>query len=89
MPGYAQDNKPDFVESPLSQAVTRNGVTVKVEIDADANGRWILEIVEAENASHVWDAHFETDDQALAEAMRALDEEPLEFLGRSESNPLN
>lgn len=53
MPGYAQDNKPDFVESPLSQAVTRNGVTVKVEIDADANGRWILEIVEAENASHV------------------------------------
>ena len=79
----------DFISSPLSQTVTRNGVTVNVDIYDDAPGGWILEIVDAENASHVWDEPFETDHQALAEAFRALDEEPLEFLGRAADQPLN
>ena len=83
------DDEPDFVESPLSRHVTRNGVTVRVEIYGDSNDRWILEIVDAENTSHVWDEHFETDQQALDEALRALDEEPLEFLGRTGQQPLN
>ena len=52
-------------------------------------GGWILEIVDAENTSHVWDEHFETDQQALTEALRALDEEPLQFLGRDPDRPLN
>ncbi|WP_239143101.1 hypothetical protein [Variovorax sp. WS11] len=85
-----RDNEePDFIESPLSQTVTRNGVTVRVDIYGDSNGRWILEIVDGENTSHVWDEHFETDQQALNEALRALDEEPLEFLGRGAKQPLN
>lgn len=88
VPGY-DDEEPDIVESPLSQRVTRNGVTVRVEIYGEAHNRWILEIVDAENASHVWDEPFETDQQALDEALRALDEEPLEFLGRSAQQPLN
>jgi hypothetical protein len=83
------DNEPDFIESPLSQSVTRNGVTVRVEIYGDSQGGWILEIVDAENASHVWDEHFETDQLALTEALRALDEEPLEFLSRASDRPLN
>lgn len=85
----ADDDEPDFIESPLSQHVTRNGVTVRVDIYADSDHRWILEIVDAENTSHVWDEHFETDQQALDEALRALEEEPLEFLGRSSEQPLN
>ena len=83
------DPEPDFIESPLSQSVTRNGVAVRVEIYGDSQGGWILEIVDAENASHVWDDHFETDQLALTEALRALDEEPLEFLGRAADRPLN
>ena len=85
----AHDDEPDFIESPLSQHVTRNGVTVRVDIYGDSDNRWILEIVDAENTSHVWDEHFETDQQALDEALRALDEEPLEFLGRNAQQPLN
>ena len=81
--------EPDFIESPFSQRVTRNGVTVQVDIYGDSDNRWILEIVEAENNSHVWDEHFETDQQALAQALRALGEEPLEFLGRTAEQPLN
>ena len=85
--------EPDFIDSPLnsplSQSVTRNGVEVRVEIYGDSQGGWILEIVDAENTSHVWDEHFETDQQALTEALRALDEEPLQFLGRDPDRPLN
>lgn len=83
------DDEPDFIESPLSQQVTRHGVTVKVDIYADNTGKWILEVVDADNASHVWEEHFETDQLALAEALRALDEEPLEFFGRSADRPSN
>jgi hypothetical protein len=85
----ADDDEPDFIESPLSQHVTRNGVTVRVDIYGDSDNRWILEIVDAENTSHVWEEHFETDRQALDAALRALDEEPLEFLGRGPEQPLN
>ena len=81
--------EPDFIESPLSRSVTRNGVEVRVEIYGDSQGGWIPEVVDAENTSHVWDEHFETDQQALTEALRALDEEPLEFLGRAADRPLN
>ncbi len=87
--GSHDDGEPDFIESPLSQSVTRNGVTVRVDIYGDSNDRWILEIVDVENNSHVWEEHFETDQEALDEALRALDEEPLEFLGRTAEQPLN
>ena len=83
------DDDPRVPASPLSQTLTRNGVTVRVEIYGDFEGRWILEIVDAQNNSHVWDEHFETEQQALDEALRALDEEPLAFLDRSAGEPLN
>jgi hypothetical protein len=88
-PDCDDNREPDFIESPLSQRVTRNGLEVRIEIYGDSQGRWILEVVDAEDASHVWDEHFETDQQALAEALQALDDEPLEFLGRAAGRPLN
>ena len=87
--GRDDDDESDFVESSLSQPLTRNGVTVRVAIYGDASDRWILEIIDAENTSHVWDEHFETEQQALDAALRALDEAPLEFLGRTAQQPLN
>ena len=86
---HDDDPETDFIESPLSQSVTRNGVAVRVEIYCDVQDGWILEIVDAAHTSHVWNEHFETDQQALAEALRALDEEPLTFLGRATDRPLN
>lgn len=89
VPHFDDSQEPEFIESPLSQNVTRNGVSVRVEIYADSDGGWILEVVDAENASHVWDARFETDQQALAEALRALDEETLEFWGAAADRPMS
>lgn len=72
--------EPPIIESPLSQRLTRNGVTIQIEIYADREGKWILEVVDSGNNSHVWDEHFESDREALVEAIRAVDEEPREFL---------
>lgn len=81
--------EPDFIESSLSQNVTRNGVSVRIEIYGDSHGGWILEVVDDENASHVWDERFETDQEALAEALRALDEETLDFWGGAAGRTLS
>ena len=77
------DEEPDFVESPLSQNITRNGVAVRVDIYGDSESKWILEIIDADKHSHVWHEQFRTDQDALDEALRALDQEPLEFFGSS------
>lgn len=78
--------EPHIEESPLSQRLTRNGVSVSVEIYGDGEGQWILEVVDEENASHVWDDRFPSDHEAFVEALRALDEEPLEFAARDGSS---
>jgi hypothetical protein len=87
--GPDDDQEPDFIESPLSQTVTRQGVQVRVDIYRGEDSGWLLEVVDATGTSHVWDERFDTDQQALTEALRALDEEPLEFFGRSADGPLN
>jgi hypothetical protein len=81
-----EQDEPPFVESPLSQQLTRNGITVQVDIYGDAEGKWILEVIDPQNNSHVWEEHFVTDQLALAEAIRALEEEPLEFLAEGTSS---
>lgn len=74
------DDEPSFLSSPLSQRLTRHGVTVQVEIHGDGEGKWILEVVDTQDTSHFWDDHFDSDRQALAEAIRALEEETDEFM---------
>ena len=78
--GGSEDGDRVLIQSPLSQTVTRNGVTAEVHIYKGADSDWILEMVDAAGTSHVWDNEFETDQQAFDEAMRALDEEPLAFM---------
>ena len=74
--------EPHIEMSPLSQRLTRNGVTVAIEIYGDGEGQWILEVVDEENTSHVWDDRFPSDHEAFIEAIRALDEDPQEFAAR-------
>lgn len=79
------ESEPEFVESPLSQSISRHGVTVRVEIYGDGEGKWILEVVDRDGASHVWDERFETDQAALNAAIEALEAEPAEFAGQPPS----
>jgi hypothetical protein len=46
-------------------------------------------LVDGAGNSHVWDDQFLTDHAAFDEAMRALDEEPLEFMEPQPGGSLN
>lgn len=82
---HGETDEVPVVHSPLCQRITRNGVTVQVEIYGDGQGKWILEVVDLQGTSHVWDEPFASDEEALAEAIRALEEEPMEFVGEPSS----
>ena len=65
-----------IINSPLSQKITRDGMTVEVQIYRGENdSEWILEIVDQDWGSTVWEATFATDQDALNEVLRTIDAE--------------
>ncbi|MDQ2076625.1 hypothetical protein [Marinimicrobium sp. ABcell2] len=66
--------------SPLSRTVEQNGHKVSIEIYQDEEDGWILEIVDEENNSTVWDDVFDSDQEALDEALDTIREEGIECL---------
>jgi len=66
--------------SPLAQSVTRDGKTVQVDIYENGEGGWLLEVVDEYWNSTVWDEPFATDQEALEEALKTIDEEGIESL---------
>lgn len=73
-------NDPVLKESSLSQVVERDGRSVQVEIYNDGMGGWLLEIVDEFGNSSVWDQSFETEQDALDEALKTIREEGIESL---------
>ena len=74
------DHDPEIEYSPLCEEVTQDGLTVCVQIyrlKTDSDG-WLLEVVDHENASTVWDDLFTTDHEALAEFSRTLEDEGIQ-----------
>lgn len=68
--------------SPLCREVTRDGVTVYIDIYEDGAGGWILEVVDEYNNSTVWNDPFDTDEAALREALDAIENEGIvSFIG--------
>lgn len=63
-----------IVHSPLERRITRDGVSVDVQIyrGEDEPG-WLLEIVDHLGGSTVWNDTFPSDEAALAEAMEAIE----------------
>ena len=71
--------------SALSRTFTRGGWMLEIEIYEDGSGKWLLEVVDERNTSTVWTEPFDTEQLALDEALRAIEEEAIE--GFSESLP--
>lgn len=84
-----EDDGPEIIHSPLEQTLSRNGVTVLVDIYRTEQTGWILEVIDAEGTSHIWKEEFETDREAFDEAVRALEEEPLQFTGGGGDDGVN
>jgi hypothetical protein len=76
---------PDITMSALCQSVTRDGKTVQVEIFEDGENGWLLEVVDDYGNSTVWDDPFDTEQEALDEAMNTLNEEVIDALIGPES----
>jgi hypothetical protein len=70
------DDEYEIVMSPLSRKVTKDGFTVEIMIYHDGDDdEWHLEVVDQEEGSTVWGDPFPTDQAALDEVMRTIEEE--------------
>ncbi len=66
----------ELVLSELCQTVSRDGTFVEIEIYRLEDGdTWTLEVVDETMASTVWDNKYPTEQAALYEAMRVINEE--------------
>jgi len=71
----------ELIRSPLCQDVRSDGETVEVAIYRGAEDKtWILEVVDEYGNSTVWDDEFATDNEALKEVLKTIDEEGIESL---------
>lgn len=62
-----QEREPNIVTSGLSRPITRDGVSITLEIyRLESEPDWTLEVVNNRGTSIVWDDRFATDDLALA-----------------------
>ena len=80
---------PGAESSPLSQTILCQGQAMDVQIYEDGEGRWILEVINAGGTSFVWDDRFDTEEDALAEAHRALEEDLMDFLDRGDGETIH
>jgi hypothetical protein len=62
------------IESKLSSFITQDDMTIEVCIyRGDAERTWILEVVDEEGASTVWDERFPTEQDAMDEVKRTIE----------------
>jgi hypothetical protein len=67
---------PNLITSGLSGPISKEGITVQVQIvRLDNETLWSLEVANAEGTSTVWDEQFSTDEAAFAEFQRTVSQE--------------
>ena len=67
---------PEIVMSPLCQEISKDGTKIQVDIYRGENeSGWILEVIDEENTSTVWDDPFDTDQEALDAAMKVIEKD--------------
>jgi len=74
---------PEIVMSPLCREISEDGTKIQVDIyrGEDKSG-WILEVIDEENASTIWDEPFDTDREALDTVIKVIELDGIRsFLG--------
>lgn len=69
------EDEPTIIYSPLRQRIEGDGTYVEVEIyrgEDDEEPGWLLEVVDEEWASTVYDDRFATDEEALNEVLATI-----------------
>jgi len=85
------DHDPELVRSSFSGPVTRQAVTVRLEIyRLEDDPKWVLEVVSAHGTSTVWDDLFNTDGAAYEAFETAVEQEGMAaFLDDAETPPVS
>ncbi len=78
-----------IVMSPLCREITGDGTMIQVDIyrGEDESG-WILEVIDEENASTIWDEPFDTDREALDAVMEVIEREGIRSFLEGESEAM-
>jgi hypothetical protein len=80
----------EIENSRLCQKVSRDGMTVEVLIyRGKEDPGWLLEVVDQEDGSTVWDDLFPTEEEALAEALNTIETEGIACFLRDSSDSLH
>jgi hypothetical protein len=70
------DDEYKIITSQLSQKITRDGTTIEVLIyRGEHEATWLLEVVDSAGGWTVWDETFATEQDALNEVLRTIDDE--------------
>jgi hypothetical protein len=76
---------PEIVMSPLCREISGDDIKIQVDIYRGENDSgWILEVIDEENASTVWDDPFDTDREALDEVMEIIERDGIRSFLESE-----
>ena len=72
---------PEIVMSPLCREIIEDGTKIQVDIYRGENeSGWILEVIDEENASTVWDDPFDTDREALDAVLIVIEKDGIRSL---------
>ncbi|MGB7933738.1 MAG: hypothetical protein WCH04_16230 [Gammaproteobacteria bacterium] len=67
---------PEIVISPLCREIIGDDTKIQVDIyRAEDESGWILEVIDEENTSTVWDEPFDTDQEALDAVMEVIEQD--------------
>ncbi|MGY6697594.1 MAG: hypothetical protein ACXIUW_16420 [Roseinatronobacter sp.] len=71
-----EEDEPNIVTSGKSQKIMIDGVRFNIDIyRLETDTFWTLEVVDAENTSHVWEDQFSSDKDARDAAIKAIKSE--------------
>ena len=72
---------PEIVMSPLCREIIEDDTRIQVDIyRGEVDSGWILEVIDEENASTIWDEPFDTDQDALDAVMKVIEHDGIRSL---------
>ena len=81
---------PEIVMSPLCREIVEDGTRIQVDIyRGEDDSGWILEVIDEENASTVWDDPFDTDQEALDAVMKVIEQDGIRSFLDGESEAIH
>ncbi len=81
---------PVVIMSPLCREIAGDGTKIQIDIyRGEDDPGWVLEVIDEENASTVWDDPFDTDQEALNEVMEVIERDGIRSFLEGDSEAMH